>query len=93
MPRGKPEPWDAETFARAAGLKRAGFTTKQIAEKLGVSVSAVKNRMYRSGVHSRLDGRWGRFVSGFQYGPLSGQVLNKLDRVDEFLGSPEGDEQ
>ena len=85
--------WDAEMVARAAGLKRAGFTTKVIAERLGVSASAVKNRMYRGGVQSRLDGRHGRFVSGFQTGPLTADVLDKQQIVNEYLELPEGEEE
>jgi len=57
-------PWDAELIARAAGLKRAGFTSKAIAQKLGVTPRAVDNKMVRTGVKSPSYVRNGR--SGIQ---------------------------
>jgi len=47
-------PWDAELVARAAGLKRAGFTSKAIAQKLGVTAKAVNTKMSRTGAKSPL---------------------------------------
>lgn len=40
--------WDPETAARAAGMKRAGFTNKQIAERLGKTISSVSTRFART---------------------------------------------
>jgi orotate phosphoribosyltransferase-like protein len=57
-------PWDAELIARAAGLKRAGFTSNAIAKKLGVTARAVNNKMSRTGVKSPSYVRNGR--SGIQ---------------------------
>lgn len=51
--------WDAEMVARAAGLKRAGFSAKVIAERLGVTEKAVKGRMQKAKVRVRLDGKGG----------------------------------
>ncbi|HSG62923.1 MAG TPA: sigma factor-like helix-turn-helix DNA-binding protein [Pseudomonadales bacterium] len=45
-------PWDAELVARAAGLKRAGFSAKEIAKRLGVTVGAVNTKMSRTGAKS-----------------------------------------
>lgn len=79
--------WDAEMTARAAGMKRAGFTAKQISERLGVTPKAVNNKMQRTNVHSRLDGKGG--MSGvhhnFQTGRLTADLLEKSQRVDEYL--------
>ncbi len=83
--------WDAEMVARAAGLKRVGFTAKQIAERLGVSVGAVKGRMHKAGAHVRLDGKTGR--SHLQNGPLTADILSKMQRVEEYLEQPEGEDK
>jgi hypothetical protein len=45
-------PWDAELVARAAGLKRAGFTSEAIAKRLGVTSKAVEGKMFRTGAKS-----------------------------------------
>jgi hypothetical protein len=45
-------PWDAELVARAAGLKRAGFSAKAIAKRLGVTSKAVEGKMFRTGAKS-----------------------------------------
>jgi DNA-binding transcriptional MerR regulator len=58
--RGKKEDWDDELLARAAGLKRAGFTLKQIAEKLDKPEGSVKLRLSRIGAKRRLNGNGGR---------------------------------
>ena len=79
--------WDAEMTARAAGMKRAGFTAKQISERLGVTPKAVNNKMQKTNVRLRLDGKSG--VSGaynkFQTGRLTADLLEKSQRVDEYL--------
>jgi hypothetical protein len=79
--------WDAEMVARAAGLKRAGFTTKAIAERLGVTAKAVANRMYRAGARVRLDGKSGSHFgrSNFHNGPLTVDIKSKGERVSEYL--------
>lgn len=85
--------WDAEMVARAAGLKRAGFSAKVIAERLGVTEKAVKGRMAKAKVRVRLDGKsGGRFGCGnFQTGRLSDDLFSKHQRVDEYLEKPEGE--
>ena len=45
-------PWDAELVARAAGLKRAGFTSKAIARRLGVTTAALNGKMSRKKIKS-----------------------------------------
>jgi transposase len=59
MPRGVKEHWDEEMLARAAGMKRAGMTNKDIAARLGVSVGSVVGRMNRAGAKRHLDGHKG----------------------------------
>lgn len=85
--------WDAEMVARAAGLKRAGFSAKAIAEKLGVTDKAVKARMYKAKAYARLDGKGGnRFgCSNFRSGRLSDDLFSKHQRVDDYLEKPEGE--
>lgn len=85
--------WDAEMVARAAGLKRAGFTNKTIAEKLGVTEKAIKARMHKAKARVRLDGKsGGRFECGnFRSGRLSDDLFSKHQRVDEYLEKPEGE--
>jgi predicted transcriptional regulator len=89
----KPKIWDAEMVARAAGLKRAGFSAKVIAEKLGVTENAVSNRMSRAKARVRLDGKSGTYVShiNFRSGRLSADLFSKHQRVDEYLEKPEGE--
>lgn len=79
--------WDAEMVARAAGMKRAGFTAKVIAERLGVTERAVKARMHKARAHVRLDGSSGRLP--FPRGPLTANIMAKNERVDEYLEKPE----
>jgi hypothetical protein len=87
--------WDAEMVARAAGLKRAGFTTKVIAERLGVTEKAVSNRMHRAGARVRLDGKSGSHFgrSNFHNGPLTVDIKSKDERISEYLEKPEGEEE
>lgn len=47
--------WDDETRARAAGMKRAGMTNKQIAAWLGTTASAVENICHKMKAYRRLD--------------------------------------
>ena len=87
--------WDAEMVARAAGLKRAGFTNKAIAEKLGVTAKAVIGRMSKAGARVRLDGKGGTHFgrSNFHNGPLTVDIKSKDERISEYLEKPEGAEQ
>jgi hypothetical protein len=41
--------WTAELVAIASGLRRAGFSSALIAERLGVSKRAVQNKLIRVG--------------------------------------------
>lgn len=54
--------WTAEMVATAAGMKRAGLSSKAIADRLGVSVAAVTAKMSRTKVRRRLDGQPGRII-------------------------------
>ncbi len=51
--------WDDETRARAAGMKRAGMTNRQIADRLGVTVAAVQNQCKKQKAYRWLDHRTG----------------------------------
>jgi DNA-binding Lrp family transcriptional regulator len=83
--------WDAEMVARAAGLKRAGFTAKVIAERLGVTIPAVRNRMRKAQARVRLDGKGGNYCghNNFQNGPITADIMHKVQLVDEYLERPE----
>lgn len=85
------EVWNTEMVARAAGLKRAGFTNKEIAERLGVTKNAVAARMHLAKAHARLDGRGRRYL--IQRGPLTLDIMGRDERVNEYLEKPEGEEQ
>ena len=87
--------WDAEMVARAAGLKRAGFSNKAIAEKLGVTEKAIKARMHKAKARVRLDGKSGNRLgcSNFRSGRLSDDLFSKHQRVDEYLEKPEGEDE
>ena len=91
MPRGKKEEWDEEMMARAAGLKRAGFSIAMIAERLGVSVGSVRNRLLRAGAKVRLTGTGGR--GSLKYGRRGLDVQDTIEGVIEMLGTSEGIEQ
>lgn len=86
--------WDEEMVARAAGMKRAGFSNKVIAERLGVTEQAVQGRMHRAKARVRLDGRGGTYNgrSNFHTGRLTGDLCSKHQRVDEYLDKPEQEE-
>ena len=88
MARGIREDWDEEMYARAAGLKRVGFTQIEIAKRLGVPVGSVRARMRMLGVKSTMKGRI-RGVGKFQYGPMVRDHLDSPYIVDEFLEMPE----
>lgn len=76
--------WDAEMVARAAGLKRAGFTNKTIAERLGVTEKAVKGRMHKAKARVRLDGKGGigRRDNYFQNGRPTPNFFEKPEQKD-----------
>jgi len=86
--------WDAEMVARAAGLKRAGFSAKAIAERLGVTSKAVKARMYKVKARVRLDGKGGTHKgrNNFYTGRLTDDLFSKHQRIDEYLDKPEQEE-
>lgn len=90
MPRGKAEDWDEEMYARAAGLKRVGFSQTEIAKRLGVPVGSVRARMRQLGVKSAIKGR-SKPVGQFRCGPLTRSHLDTPHVVDEFLEMPEGE--
>jgi predicted transcriptional regulator len=60
--------WTDEMKAIAAGMKRAGFSAKAIAARLGVTPSAASNTTTRLGARRSLDGhhkrdlKYGRLV-------------------------------
>ena len=54
--------WDDEARARVAGMKRAGMTTKQIAERMGVTPSTIGNMCSKVKAYSRLDHSRGRMA-------------------------------
>lgn len=67
---GRVDSWTPEMRARAAGLKRAGFSNATIANKLGVSERSVKAHMHKMKVRRRLDGHGGRDMGGFAIGSI-----------------------
>lgn len=77
--------WDAEMVARAAGLKRAGFTAKVIAERLGVTEKAVKGRMHKAKARVRLDGKGGigRRDNYFQNGRPTPNFFEKPEQEEQ----------
>jgi len=51
--------WTDETRAIAAGMRRAGMTTQQIADRLGTTRSVVQHAQRRSGAKRKLNGHGG----------------------------------
>ena len=92
MPRGKAEDWDEEMYARAAGLKRVGFSQIEIARRLGVPVGSVRARMRMLGVKTAIKGR-NKGIGQFKCGPLTRSYLDSPQLVDEFLEMSEGEGQ
>ena len=70
--------WTAEMVAIAAGLRRAGFTSTMIAERLGVSKAAVRNKLRTVGSKSGLDGK--AAMRGFI---PAGRMTNKFIKIHE----------
>lgn len=64
-------PWDDETKAIALGMKRAGLPCKKIAERLGVSVSAVRGLATRKKAHTRITGTKGPSIKANLLGKKS----------------------
>jgi len=85
MPRGIREPWDAETLARAAGMKRAGITNAMIAKRLGVTESCVSNKLSKAKVKRRLDGRSGTGRLG--YGRIHIEAVDTRRQTEAELGT------
>lgn len=49
--------WTEEMVAIAVGMKRAGFTGKAIARRLGLSEAVVQRHLHKMGVRKTLRGR------------------------------------
>lgn len=47
--------WTDEDLARIAGMKRAGMSSKAIAERMGTTVSAINKLRAKTGAYARLD--------------------------------------
>ena len=52
--------WDDEARARVAGMKRAGMTNKQIAERLGTTPGMVSNVASKAKAYCKLVHRTGK---------------------------------
>lgn len=75
--------WTEEMVAIAAGMKRVGFTHAKIAERLGVTESAVRGKMNKVKARRRLDGHAGNRKL-FSRGPLALSILDlHKDKEDE----------
>ena len=77
--------WTAEMVAIAAGLRRAGFTSAMIAERLGVTKRAVHNKLLKVGSKSGLDGK--AAMRGFV---PQGRMTNKFLQIHEEDRQDEG---
>jgi hypothetical protein len=86
------EEWDSETIARAVGLKRAGFSSKYIAEKLGKTREAVQSKLKRVGAKRRLDGRGGS-AGGVSFGRDRLHRLMTVSETVEILGVSSQEEE
>jgi DNA-binding NarL/FixJ family response regulator len=82
--KGRHEKWDDELLARAVGLKRAGFSNKQIGEKLGKPEGSVKNRLARVGAKHRLTGTGGRGARPL--GRITLATMEATSETNEMLG-------
>jgi len=78
--------WDDETRARAAGMKRAGMTNKQIADRLGTTAAAVSKACGMIGAYRRLNHAGG--------GNFNGEAPTRLIRyvghgtIEDLTGEP-----
>lgn len=86
------EEWDPETVARAVGLKRAGFSSKYIAEKLGKTPHAVQSKLKRVGAKRRLDGHGGN-MSSASFGRDRLHRLMTASETAEILGVSSQEEE
>ena len=69
--------WTDEMIATAVGMRRAGIPVKVVAARLGVSSSALTNRMGRLGAHAKLTHKRGTKTANTAYGRLT-----HIDAVD-----------
>ena len=69
--------WTDEMIATAVGMRRAGIPVKVVAARLGVSSSALINRMARLGAHAKLTHKGGTKTTNTAYGRLT-----RIDAVD-----------
>lgn len=73
--------WTAEMVATAAGMKRAGLSTKVIAARLGVSASAVAAKMSKKNVRRTLVGKPGLVVKSSNRTWMEhGDHIHELDK-------------
>jgi predicted transcriptional regulator len=63
--------WDEETTAKAVGMRRAGMTYQTIANRIGATHSAVKNKLTKMNIKS-----------GPRRPKLNHLILNSLDRSE-----------
>lgn len=76
--------WTEEMVAIAAGMRRVGFTHAKIAERLGVTESAVRGKMQKVKARRRLDGNKPGNSGVFCRGPLALGILDiHKDEEDE----------
>jgi hypothetical protein len=77
--------WTKEMVAIAAGMKRAGFTTKAIAARLGVPFKSTQNKLQEVGAKRNLDG-----TTGTKFKGLGRQAIEAVDgaaATAEVLGA------
>jgi transposase len=72
--------WDDETKARAAGMKRAGMTNKQIAERLGCTLKQAIHICGKMKAYRRLDHRTGSSGGA----PVRSIGVNNHETVDDL---------
>ena len=77
--------WTDEMTAIAAGMKRAGFSAKKIAERLGVKPRSVSDRTLRVGAKSKLDGKSGHRKAATTRGELSFKDVVTPREIDAAL--------
>lgn len=78
--------WTEEMVAIAAGMKRAGFTAKAIAARLGVTFKSVESKLQKVGAKRDLTGNSG----GKKFKGLGRQAIEAIDgaaATAEVLGA------
>ena len=70
--------WTEEMVAIAAGMKRAGFTSKAIGARLGVPYKSVDNKLQKVGAKRNLIGNSGKKFKG-----LGRQAIEAIDGAAE----------